>query len=218
MRLLTELHEGVEYLTEERGAAKRTYIQGPFMTAERKNRNGRIYPKAVLENAVNAYNEEYVSTNRALGEMNHPTTPQVNPERACIKIESLKWDGNNVMGRAKVLSTPMGRILESLIHDGVKIGVSSRAMGSLKESNGAKIVQNDLMLSAIDAVYDPSAHDAFVEGIMESAEWIYEGGLWKQVDLDDARKTIKKANRKQLEAVKLKVFEDFVFGHLSKIK
>lgn len=218
MRLLTELNENIECLTESAGNAKRTYIHGPFMTAEKTNRNGRVYPKAVLEQAVDTYKAEYVRNNRALGEMNHPSTPQVNPERACIKIESLDWNGNHVVGKAKVLSTPMGKILESLISDGVKIGVSSRAMGSLKESNGVKVVQNDLMLSAVDAVFDPSAHDAFVEGIMEGVEWVYESGLWKQVSIDAAKTRIKTASKRELEMVKLKVFEDFVVNHISRIK
>lgn len=210
MKLLTERTESIEYLTEGSDAGKRTYIQGVFMQAEKKNRNGRVYPKKFLSEAVERYNSEYVSDNRALGELNHPNSPTVNPERACIMIESLKWDNDNVIGKAKVLSTPMGKILESLIHDGVKIGVSSRALGSLKESNGVKYVQNDLVLNAIDAVYDPSAHDAFVTGLMEQAEWIYEAGIWKQIALDEAREQIIKTHIKALEEEKINLFNRFL--------
>lgn len=218
MKLITELYEDLEYVTEAAGSNKRTYVKGIFMQSEKKNRNGRIYPKKILENSVDKYVNEYVKNNRALGELNHPPTPMVNPERACMMIESLSWQGNDVIGRAKVLSTPMGKVLESLINDGVKIGVSSRAMGSLRESNGAKYVQDDLQLSAVDAVFDPSAHDAFVDGIMEGVEWIYENGIWKAADLDSAKRMVKQASSKELESVKIKVFETFVTNTLSNIK
>lgn len=175
-----------EIVTEskEDGGKSTMYIEGIFMQDTLKNRNGRIYPKEVLSNAVKQYNEKYVSTKRSLGELNHPTYASVNPERASHMITSLKEDGNNWIGKAKVLNTPMGSIVHNLIEDGVQLGVSSRGLGSVKESKGANVVQNDFWISAVDTVADPSAPDAFVNGIMENKEWILENGVLVEKDLE----------------------------------
>mgnify|MGYP003136535304 FL=1 len=205
----------VSVLTEGKGDQKRMYITGPFLQAVKENKNKRIYPEVVMDNAVENYKKDYIDEKRALGELNHPAEPVVNPERAAIMTESLKKtpgkDAIYYEGKAKVLSTPMGKIVENLLDDGVKIGVSSRGLGSLMPTNGINIVGEDFTLTtAADVVFDPSAQSSFVEGVYEQAEWIYESGMWKQVDLDFQREKLKRANTKELNKVKLEVFESFL--------
>ena len=205
----------MQVLSEGKGADKRMYISGPFLQAVKENKNKRIYPEAVMDSAVERYKEDYIDQKRALGELNHPAEPVVNPERAAIMTESLtKSPGKDAIyyeGRAKVLSTPMGKIVENLLSDGVKIGVSSRGLGSLMPTNGINIVGEDFTLTtAADVVFDPSAQSSFVEGVYEQAEWIYESGMWKQVDLDFQRERLKRAKMKELNEVKLEVFESFL--------
>lgn len=205
----------VSVLTEGKGDQKRMFITGPFLQAVKENKNKRIYPADVMANAVANYQADYIDQNRALGELNHPAEPVVNPERAAIMTQSLKEtrakDAVYYEGKAKVLSTPMGKIVENLLDDGVKIGVSSRGLGSLMPTNGINIVGEDFTLTtAADVVFDPSAQSSFVEGVYEQAEWIYESGMWKQVDLDFQREKLKRANMKELNKVKLEVFESFL--------
>ena len=177
MKLIKELTEEVEYITEDNEGKKNHYIQGVFLQSEITNRNGRMYPKSVLDREVKNYNEKYIRTNRALGELGHPEGPTVNLDRVSHKITELKEDGNNFVGKAKLLDTPMGNIAKNLLGEGVKLGVSSRGMGTLKRENGASVVGEDFMLAtAADIVSDPSAPDAFVEGIMEGKEWVWENG------------------------------------------
>lgn len=202
-------------ISEGAGDNKRMYIQGPFLQAEKENKNKRVYPAAVMANAVENYKRDYIDQKRALGELNHPAEPVVNPERAAIMTQSLKEtrakDAIYYEGKAKVLSTPMGKIVENLLDDGVKIGVSSRGLGSLMPTNGINIVGEDFTLTtAADVVFDPSAQSSFVEGVYEQAEWIYESGMWRQVDLDFQRERLKRANMKELNKVKLEVFESFL--------
>lgn len=202
-------------LTEGKGDNKRMFITGPFLQAVKENKNKRVYPAHVMANAVSNYQIDYIDQNRALGELNHPAEPVVNPERAAIMTESLKEtqakDAVYYEGRAKVLSTPMGKIVENLLSDGVKVGVSSRGLGSLMPTNGINIVGEDFTLTtAADVVFDPSAQSSFVEGVYEQAEWIYESGMWRQVDLDFQRAKLKRANTKELNKVKLEVFESFL--------
>lgn len=205
----------VSVLTEGKGDQKRMFITGPFLQAVKENKNKRIYPEVVMDNAVENYKKDYIDQKRALGELNHPAEPVVNPERAAIMTESLKKtpgkDAIYYEGKAKVLSTPMGKIVENLLDDGVKIGVSSRGLGSLMPTNGINIVGEDFTLTtAADVVFDPSAQSSFVEGVYEQAEWIYESGIWKQIDLDYQREILKKANAKELNKAKLEVFESFL--------
>ena len=178
MKLITEKVEDVQVLTEEKNGKKKLYIEGTFLQGEIKNRNGRMYPLATLEREVSKYNESFVKSGRALGELGHPEGPTVNLDRASHLITSLVQEGNNFRGRARILETPMGNIAKQLLDEGVKLGVSSRGIGSLKETNGCKVVADDYMLAtAADIVADPSAPDAFVNGIMEGKEWIWANGL-----------------------------------------
>lgn len=188
---------------------KKYYIEGIFAQAELKNRNGRIYPKSVLENAVKNY-MPMVEAKRALGELNHPASPMVNPERASHLIEKLEWKGNNVMGRAKILTTlPMGKIAKGLIDEGVKFGVSTRGMGSVTESKDAKIVGDDFVMNTVDLVSDPSGLDCFVEGIMEGREWIMDlQGNW--VMAEQTRSSIKTMTARSINEQKLQIFERFL--------
>ena len=181
MKLITEhFDQELEYLSESRDGKKQHYIEGIFMMSEKENRNGRIYQKPVMESAVNKYTMEQVDKGRAVGELNHPEGPTVNLDKVSHLIESLKWDGNNVIGKAKILDTPMGSIAASLLNSGVKLGVSTRGMGSLVQREGKNYVGNDFRLAAVDIVQDPSAHDAFVDSIYEDIEWVYEAssGIW----------------------------------------
>lgn len=211
MKLFTELVEDVQYLVEEKNGKRDLFITGPFMQAEQQNRNGRIYKLPILEREVARYQKEYIDTNRALGELGHPNGPSINLDRVCIKIVELKQDGNNFIGKAKVLGTPMGDIAKNLLESGVQLGVSTRGMGSLKEVNGIMEVQDDFFLAtAADVVADPSAPDAFVQGIMEGVDWVWDNGVIKARQVESYKETIQKASKKELETVKLSVFEHFV--------
>ncbi len=190
MKLIIEtlFESKAETVLDESTGTKNHYISGIFLQSEQRNRNGRVYPKAILSKEVNRYVNEFVSKKRALGELNHPSHPEPNPERASHLITSLTESGDNWMGKAKVLNTPMG----SLLDDGVQLGVSSRGLGSLKESNGVKVVQNDYYLSTIDIVANPSAPEAFVNGLMENVEWIWENDKLIQKQLEEIKKEVKK--------------------------
>ena len=213
MKLIREEIETVEFVTEERNGKKSLYIEGVFLQGSIKNRNGRIYPVDILGKEVNRYCENFVGKGRALGELGHPEGPTVNLDRVSHKITSLVREGNNFVGKAKLLSTPMGKIASSLIGEGVTLGVSSRGVGSLKEDHtGTKIVGEDFQLAtAADIVADPSAPDAFVNGIIEGKEWIWEGGILRE---QLAEKTEKRINtlvdQKRLEEYKLNLFNDFL--------
>jgi hypothetical protein len=214
MRLIKEdiRYSDIQTLSEGTGANKKLYIKGPFLQAEKVNRNNRVYPQKIMDMAVEKYIQEYVNQNRALGELNHPPEPVVNPERAAIMTTTLEKDGCYYIGTAKVLSTPMGKIVENLLSDGVKVGVSSRGLGSLKQSrDGYNEVQEDFMLTtAADIVFDPSAQTAFVEGVYEQASWIYESGAFVRLDLDMERERLIKAKRADLLETKLQIFEKFL--------
>ena len=211
MKLITESIEDIKILTEEKDGEKHLYIEGVFLQSEIKNRNGRIYPFDVLNKEVERYSEEYVKAGRALGELGHPDGPTVNLDRVSHKITSLKAEGNNFMGKARILDTPMGKIAKSLLGEGVKLGVSSRGMGSLKEDNGVKYVSDDFMLAtAADIVADPSAPDAFVNGIMEGKEWVWEGGLLRERQIQEMKKEIETSSKVELEEKMLQAFDKFL--------
>jgi hypothetical protein len=212
MKLITEVVEDIQYLTEQNDEGEKSYyIEGIFMQAEKPNRNGRIYPKSVLEKEVNRYNKEYVMKNRAYGELGHPQGPTINLERMSHLIKEIKVDGNNFVGKAKIMDSPYGNIVKNLIKEGASLGVSSRGMGSLKRKNGINEVQRDFYLAtAADIVADPSAPDAFVNGIMEDVEWIYENGVWSQKDLESAKKEIHETSKANLEDKKIQIFENFI--------
>jgi len=213
MKLITEEIEQVEVIVENRNGKKNLFIEGVFLQGEIKNRNGRMYPINTLAKEVHRYNESFVKKGRALGELGHPEGPTVNLDRVSHKITSLVQEGNNFRGKATLLSTPMGKIASSLLDEGVKLGVSSRGVGSLRESsNGCKMVGEDFQLAtAADIVADPSAPDAFVNGIMEGKEWVWEGGSLRE---QLAEKTEKRINtlvtQKRLEEKKLSLFQDFL--------
>ena len=217
MKLISEEVLDVQYLVEEKNGKKEHYITGIFMQAEQKNRNGRVYPREVLSREVDRYNQNYVQKNRAFGELGHPDSPTINLDRVSHMITSLKPDGNNFIGKAKILDTPNGRIVKSLLDGGASLGVSTRGVGSLKETSGYKLVQDDFHLAtAADIVADPSAPDAFVQGIMEGKEWILDNTGWKEIDYDMAKKQLQEASRADIEAVSLRVFENFM-SKLAKI-
>jgi len=209
MKLITEHINEVEYITEGKG--KEQYIKGIFMQSDLKNQNGRIYPHAVLKKEVNNFNNKYVAEGRALGELGHPMGPVINLDRVSHVIKELIEDGKNFIGKAKVMDTPNGKIVKNFISEGVKLGVSSRGMGSVKTNKeGVNEVQKDFVLSTVDIVADPSAPDAFVNGIMEGKEWVWENGVIKEREIDSMRKTIEKAKMKELEQKKLEVFTKFL--------
>jgi Prohead core protein serine protease len=211
MKLITEEITQVEYITEGVGEQKQHYIQGVFMQSETKNRNGRIYPKSVLEKETNRYNTEYVMKNRAFGELGHPDSPAINLDRVSHMITKLYPDGNNFMGKAKILDTPNGKIVKSLLEGGASLGVSTRGVGSLKEQNGFKLVCDDFHLAtAADIVADPSAPDAFVQGIMEGAEWVMTNQGWQAMHYDRAQKLLREAHRTEVEDVALRIFQNFI--------
>jgi hypothetical protein len=212
MKLICEVNEEVKYLEEEKNGKKGLYIEGIFMQGDIKNRNGRMYPKDVLQKEVNRYNKEYIDKNRAYGELGHPQGPTINLERVSHMITQLQQDGSNFVGKAKIMTnTPYGQIVKSLIDEGAQLGVSSRGMGSLKQKNGANEVQKDFYLAtAADIVADPSAPNAFVNGVMESKEWIWDNGIIREADIADMQKEVKTASKSELENVKLKVFENFL--------
>ena len=213
MKLITEEISKVEFITEGKGRGKKCFIEGTFLQGGIQNRNGRMYPTETLAREVGRYNENFVSKGRALGELGHPDGPTVNLDRVSHKIVSLKQEGNNFRGKAQLLDTPMGRIAQSLIGEGVMLGVSSRGVGSIKEDHtGCKIVGEDFMLAtAADIVADPSAPDAFVSGIMEGKDWVWDGGILRE---RFAEKTYKHINtlvdQKQLDEKKLNLFNDFL--------
>ena len=210
MRLITEHFDSLEYITEDKDGKKGTYITGVFMQAEQKNRNGRIYPKETLFKAVEKYVNEQVSKGRAVGELDHPAGPQINLDKVSHKITELKFDGDNVVGKAQVLNTPMGRIVEGLIEGGVKLGVSSRGMGTVENKQGATIVNDDYLLATVDIVQDPSAQGAFVNGIMEGVEWIWDNGILRAQQLEKYETEISNASAKNLASVQEQVFKDFL--------
>ena len=213
MKLITETIENVEVITEGKGADKKLYIEGVFLQSEIKNRNGRMYPFQVLEKEVNRYNEEYIKTSRALGELGHPDGPTVNLDRVSHRITTLKAEGNNFIGRAQILNTPNGNIAKALLEEGVKLGVSSRGMGSIDKREDVGVVMDDFMLAtAADIVADPSAPDAFVNGIMEGKEWAWDNGILKETKVAKYQRYIDDATRKNLEERTLKVFNDFLTG------
>ena len=214
MKLITELVEDLDIVTEADSEGKESlFIEGIFLQAEQKNRNGRVYPLEILEREVRRYKKDYVKQNRAFGELGHPDGPTINLERVSHMITELRKSNNDFVGKAKVLSsTPYGKIVEGLLKDGAKLGVSSRGMGSLDESQkGTKIVKDDFYLAtAADIVADPSAPHAFVQGVMEGREWIYENSMFHEVDLDSIKKTIDGSSRKEREQEILHAFETFV--------
>ena len=217
MKLITEVVEDIQYISEAKESGKKSYfIEGPFMQGNIKNRNGRVYPTEVLDKEVARYNKEYVSKNRAYGELGHPQGPTINLERVSHMITKLERDGDNYIGRAKIMTeTPYGAIVKSLMDEGAQLGVSSRGMGSLKQNTkGVAEVQNDFYLAtAADIVADPSAPNAFVEGIMEGAEWIFneQNGTWKQIQVADQMRTeMKKMSAAEVEAKKFAMFEQFL--------
>jgi len=211
MKLIVEHIEDIELLTEEKDGKEYTYIQGVFLQGDVKNRNGRVYPMPVLQREVTNYNENFVNKSRALGELGHPDGHTVNLDRVSHKIVSLKAEGSNFIGKAQILNTPMGNIAKSLLESGVKLGVSSRGMGSIEEKNGANYVRDDFMLAtAADIVADPSAPDAFVNGIMEGKEWVWENGIIKEVNIAKYQRYISESTRKNIEERSLKAFSHFL--------
>jgi len=211
MKLIRELTESVQYLTEEKDGKKTLFIEGPFLVAESINKNKRMYKEETMRNEVNRYSEEYISKNRAFGELGHPDTPSINLDRVSHLIVGLRQEGNAWIGKAKILETPMGNIARNLIEGGAQLGVSSRGMGSLKMENGVNVVQGDFHLAtAADIVADPSAPGAFVQGIMEGKEWMLVNGIWTEQHYDVAKQEIKQASSKDIEAVSLKIFENFL--------
>ena len=213
MRLIKEFNESITYLTEESKDPKKpnVFIEGVFLQSDLKNKNGRIYPREIMQREVNRYVEESVNTKRAYGELGHPDGPTVNLDRVSHMIVSLKEDGNNWIGKAKVMDTPMGRIVKELISEGAQLGVSSRGLGSLKEKGGINEVQDDFMLAtAADIVADPSAPDAFVDGIMEGKEWVWDNGILKESAVAQIKDEIDQATLINLQERKVSAFEKFL--------
>lgn len=212
MKLIAEFTDHkLEVLTErtEKGA-KNHFIEGVFMQSETKNRNGRVYPKSVMEKAVDLYVTEKVNTGRAVGELNHPEGPTINLDKVSHIIEKLDWSGNDVVGKARILETPMGQIVKGLLDGGVRLGVSTRGMGSLEERNGVSFVKDDFILSTVDIVQDPSAPTAFVNGIMEGVEWVWNNGIIQSQVIEKMETEIKKAPRKNLYEVQVREFKNFL--------
>jgi len=213
LKLLTENIEEIKILTENKDGKKNYYIEGIFLQGDLTNRNGRNYPINILEREVIKYNENFIGTGRALGELGHPDGPTINLDRVCHKITSLQREGNNFVGKAKLLETPMGKIAKNLLDEGVKLGVSSRGLGSMTEKDGINYVGEDFMLAtAADIVADPSAPDAFVSGIMEGKQWIWESGILKEVHLNKIKTTIDMATSHNLQERKIRAFATFLKG------
>ena len=213
MKLIAEVVEEINFLTEADENGKKNYfIEGIFMQGDIKNRNGRMYPQQVLAKEVKRYNDSYITKNRAFGELGHPQGPTINLDRASHMIKELYQDGSNFVGKAKIMDTPMGNIVKNLMDEGASLGVSSRGMGSLKMGkDGTQEVQKDFYLAtAADIVADPSAPDAYVNGIMEGKEWVWDNGILQEKVVADHQETIEKASKKNLEEAKLKVFQDFL--------
>jgi len=212
MKLIKEVTESVNLLTESKNGKKEYFIEGIFLQSELKNRNGRMYPESVMDKEVARYMKEQVEQNRAYGELGHPDTPSINLDRVSHLITSLRKEGTNYIGKAKILDTPMGNIAKALLDGGSNLGVSSRALGSLKSNNeGVQVVQDDFMLStAADIVADPSAPDAFVRGIMESKEWVFVDGKFVEKQIDEVKRTIRKTSSRNLEEAKILAFQKFL--------
>ena len=212
MKLISELVEEVEFISEGVGSTKNYFIEGVFLQSNIKNKNGRLYPKEIMKKEVGRYMKEYVDSKRAFGELGHPEGPGINLDRVSHMIVSLTENGDNFIGRAKIMDTPMGKIAKNLLDEGAKLGVSSRGMGSMiANKEGVNEVQGDFYLAtAADIVADPSAPDAFVRGIMENADWMFVNGSWTYEKIDETKKLIEQTSRKQLEEVKLRVFENFL--------
>lgn len=213
MKLIREVNEEVKFISEATEDGKKNmFIEGIFMQAEQKNRNGRMYPLSVMEREVTRYVNEYVNKNRAYGELGHPEGPTINLERVSHITKELRQEGSNFIGKAKIMDTPYGNIVKNLINEGACVGVSTRGLGSLKDGkDGTKIVQDDFYLAtAADIVADPSAPDAFVRGIMENKEWVYVAGCWAERQIEESKEIIKKVSRRDLEKTKLQIFENFI--------
>lgn len=213
MKLILEEVENIEMLVEGTGQDKKHFIKGVFLQSEIKNKNGRIYPRSILEREVNRYVRECVMEKKALGELGHPAGPGLNLDRVSHIITELKQEGNNFYGTAKIMDTPFGKIAKNFIEEGVKFGVSSRGVGTLRNMNGVNVVQEDYKICVgADLVADPSAPDAWVQGLMENKEWVYENGMWKESALVEAKEEIDNASRIDREGVILKLFETFMLG------
>ena len=212
MKLIAEYNEqNIQCIVEAKeDGTKNHFIEGVFMQSEAKNRNGRIYPKAIMEGAVDKYVTEQVSQNRAVGELNHPEGPTVNLDKVSHKITELSWKGNDVVGKAQVLDTPMGNIVKGLLEGGVQLGVSTRGMGSLEEKNGIMFVKDDFVLNTVDIVQDPSAPTAFVNGIMEGVEWVWNNGIIEPQVIEQMETEIKKAPRADLYEAQTREFKNFL--------
>ena len=211
MKLIREEITDIEFVTEETNNKKNYFIKGVFMQADLKNRNGRVYPMETLNKEVSRYTKKFINEKRAFGELGHPDGPTVNLERVSHMITKLYPDGKNFMGEAKITNTPYGNIVKSLIDEGAKLGVSSRGMGSLENRSGANYVKSDFYLAtAADIVADPSAPDAFVQGVMEGKEWVWDNGIIKEVEVNELRKQIEKAKRHELAEKKAVVFNKFL--------
>ena len=211
MRLIAEEITNVDFLVEEREGKKNYFIEGIFLQAELKNRNNRMYPLGTLQKEVAKYDENYIQKGRALGELGHPDGPSINLDRVSHKITNLKQEGNNFIGKAKLLETPMGKIAKDLLSEGVKLGVSSRGMGSIRKEENCSVVMDDFMLAtAADIVADPSAPDAFVDGIMEGKEWVWDNGILKEAAVSEIKKEIDQATLLNLQERKVSAFEAFL--------
>lgn len=211
MKLIAEYNDQpLEVLVESNEGKKTHFIEGVFAQSEQRNRNGRIYPKSVMENAVDKYIRDYVNTRRSVGELNHPDGPTINLDKVSHLIERLEWKGNDVVGKARILETPMGKIVQGLLDGGVQLGVSTRGMGSLEEKNGVMYVRDDYMLNTVDIVQDPSAPTAFVNGIMEGVEWVWNNGIIQPQVIERMETEIKKAPRSGLYEAQVREFKNFL--------
>jgi hypothetical protein len=211
MKLICEINEDIEVLTEDKNGQKSYFIEGTFLQGDIKNRNGRVYEFKMLKDKVEQYRKEFVEQKRAFGELGHPEGPTINLERVSHMITDLKPDGKNFYGKAKVMDTPYGKIVKNLMDEGAKLGVSSRGVGSIEEKNGANYVKDDFRLStAADIVADPSAPEAFVRGVMEGREWVYENGLLKAREIEEIKESIRRASSRNLEEQKMKAFARFI--------
>jgi len=211
MKLITEHSDNIEYMIEKNDAGIKQYrIEGVFAQAEKKNRNGRVYGKGILESAVGKYIQEQVQENRAVGELNHPNGPTINLDRVSHRIIDLRFEGNDVVGNALILDTPMGKIVKGLLEGGVKLGVSTRGMGSLERRNDANYVKDDFQLSTVDIVQDPSAPSAFVNGIMEGVEWVWNNGILEAQEIEKIETEIKNTRKEDRSLVEMREFKNFL--------
>lgn len=213
MKLITEHIEELNYIVEAADNGEKLYtINGIFMQAEQMNRNRRVYPKTVLESAVDSYVTNYVNKGRAVGELNHPEGPSINLDKVSHRITDLKWEGNDVVGKALILDTPMGQIVKGLLAGGCQLGVSSRGMGTVAQRNGKTTVNSDFVLSTVDIVQDPSAPSAFVNGIMEGVEWVWDNGLLKEQQVENYKSIVSKTSSAQLANIQQKIFKDLLYN------